>query len=317
MAVRRGRRRRRFLPALGGCGGGPRAALAALGALAWAAAGCDPDVGEGRFPDRVLTQPDATVGDADAGGPDGGAVGPLSGAWIQVVEWSTCVKIVDEIETRAYRVLAVQVSQQGARLRERRRLCELRLTPILGMATVVPQPLIDAHPELLVDSMLLSAAPRAPAGELLYHSGPEVQRFGIEFTDPLSEPMPTAAEPDDPRLVDAEQDGKPGATFHVGSQCSIHVAQREISVLRGRVVGPGRIEGGGVHHNEQAVFGSTKAICGQTFSTRSNQAAHRFALQRAEGFDDDGDGALSCAELRAHAAEVLAPLPADDARCLQ
>ena len=275
-------------------------------------AGCEPEPTDGVFPDRDVAQADANGGSDGTGGGDTVTAGGFSGQWAMVAEWSTCVKVVDELETRAWRLLLVDIEHANNRMSEKRTLCDLRLTPILGLPTVVPQPVIDAHPVMQVESVVLGGQGVGAA----YAGGSEVQRFGIEFpTDPLGEPMPTKLDIDDPRLVDVEEDGQPGATFHVGPSCSIHIAQREVSTLSGTLVAEGRFEGGGIHTTEQVVFSSTKAICGQTFSTRPNDVQNRFAMVRAGAFDDDGDGKVTCAELRAHGDEVLVALPADDARC--
>lgn len=271
--------------------------------------GCAPAVTDGVFADQDIAVPatgDATTSDIST------AASGLSGQWAMVAEWSTCVKVIDEIETRAWRLLLIDAVHSANGLRETRTLCELRLSPILGLATIVPQPLIDAHPKMEVESFVLGG----DAVGAVYQGGPEVQRFGINFTSPLTEPMPTKEQTDDPRLEDTENDGKPGATFTVGPSCAIHIAQREVSGLQGTIVAKGRIEGGGVHQTEQVVFGSTKAICGQAFSTRANDAHNRFVMVRAEAFDDDKDGKVTCAELRAHGEEIAPQPKANDASCL-
>lgn len=286
------------------------AALATAAWLSAGAAGCAPAATDGTFADQDVAA--ATGEDAAASDVTTAASG-LSGQWAMVAEWSTCVKVIDEIETRAWRLLKVDAVHSANGLLETRTLCELRLSPILGLATVVPQPLIDAHPQMKVESFVLGG----DAIGAVYQGGPEVQRFGINFTSPLTEPMPTKEQTDDPRLEDTENDGKPGATFTVGPSCAIHIAQREVSGLQGTIVAKGRIEGGGIHQTEQVVFGSTKAICGQAFSTRANDAHNRFVMVRAEAFDDDGNGDVTCAELRAHGEEIAAQSKANDASCVQ
>ncbi len=288
-------------------------ALAPL-ALATFLAACEPEPTGGVFPDLDSQVGGGSDGKADGagGGGDGGAgSSTLSGTWAQITEWSTCVKVADEIETRAWRLLRVELKQEGGKLHEKRTLCELRLTPIFGLMTVVPQPLIDAHPLMTVESVLVGQGEGAP-----YLGGPEIQQFGIAFKDIYGDPMPAKADVDDPRLVDSENDGKPGATFHVGPSCSIHIAQRESATLHGSVQADGSFRGGGVHLTEQTVFSSTKAICGSQFSTRANDGANSFVMVRAEAFDADKNGEVSCAELRAVGESIAKPMAADDKRCL-
>ena len=283
--------------------------LVTLGWLGASTSGCSPAATDGVFPDQDV----ALAATNDGGTADGAAAASgLTGQWAMVAEWSTCVTVIDEIETRAWRLLKVDTVHAANGLHEIRTLCELRLTPILGLATIVPQPLIDAHPQMKVESFVLGGDEVGA----VYQGGPEVQRFGINLTSPLTEAMPTKEQTDDPRLEDSENDGKPGATFTVGPSCAIHIAQREVSGLQGTIVAKGRIEGGGIHQTEQVVFGSTKAICGQSFSTRANDGHNRFVMIRAEGFDDDGDGNVTCAELRAHGDEIAPQSKANDASCV-
>lgn len=285
-------------------------AMTAVAALA-GPIGCAPEPTEGQFPDLDVVAP----GNKQDGGGSSDAIPAASGftgQWAMIAEWSTCVKVVDELETRAWRLLLVDVEHSDNRFSEKRQLCDLRLSPILGLATVVPKVVLDAHPVMQVESVILGGEDVGA----VYVGGHEIQFFGIEFpTDPLGEPMPTKADTADPRLVDTEQDGQPGATFTVGPSCAIHIAQREVSALSGKLVAEGRFEGGGVHTTEQTVFSSTKAICGQTFSTRPNDAHNRFLMVRAEAFDDDKNGTVTCEELRAHGDAILPALAADDSRC--
>ena len=76
----------------------------AVGMLAlWLlSAGCAPEPTEGKFDDRDVQLPDASGG---GGGGDASVASGLSGQWAMVAEWSTCVKVVDELETRAWRLL--------------------------------------------------------------------------------------------------------------------------------------------------------------------------------------------------------------------
>ena len=86
-------------------------------------------------------------------------------------------------------------------------------------------------------------------------------------------------------------------------------------------MGPGRIEGRGWHETSQAFLGGSSAFCSQAFPTPANQAASFFAMQRVDkeglGWDSDGDGDVSCAEIRAGfaAQPVVNWLAADNQRC--
>ena len=153
--------------------------------------------------------------------------------------------------------------------------------------------------------------------EVAYAGGIEAQLMGLSMSNPVYDEMPTKDQPSDPRLTDPEADGHPGATFVVGAGCELYVAQREVSTLAGRLVSVDRFEGTGVHATEQVVFGSSKAVCGQTFKTFSNTPHHRFVLQRMNvaAWDDDKSGAVDCTELIAHQTELVTWATPDDSRC--
>jgi hypothetical protein len=105
--------------------------------------------------------------------------------------------------------------------------------------------------------------------------------------------MPTAA--NDPGVTDCDGDGNPGATVQLtlplGARGDVYVAQRGRSVLRGRVVGAGRIEGTiDVPVFEQAVLGANPEFLRGAAATRARSDRSRFVLRRIA---DDA----TCAEL--------------------
>jgi len=282
-------------------------------ACALASSGCEPAPTDSPFPAQIR---DGGAISGDAATTDGTAItgaDPYSGAWALATDWSVCVTIGDRIETRSRKLLLVNLVRKGNRLLETRTLCQLQLTPIFSLKTVVPEPVLQAVGELAVESRLLGEG----SDELAYAGGIEAQLMGVKMINPIYDKMPAKNEPSDPRLTDPESDGKPGATFVVGSGCKLYVAQREVSTLAGRLVSPGRFEGTGVHATEQVIFGSSTAVCGQTFKTLSNTAHHRFVLQRMKvtAWDDDKNGEVDCKELIAHQTDLLTWATPDDTRC--
>ncbi|MCO4762222.1 MAG: hypothetical protein KC502_12000 [Myxococcales bacterium] len=273
---------------------------------------CEPAPTDGVFPDR---QTDA-AGSGDALAAADGVTptdDPFVGTWAMATDWSVCVTVGSRIETRSRKLLVVNMTRKGHRLFEERTVCQLGLTPIFGLKTVVPKAVLDSVGPLQVESRVVGEG----SVEVAYSSAPEAQLMGVKMVNPVYDPMPAKGDAADPRLTDPENDGKPGATFEVGGGCKLYVAQREVSSLMGRVVSPGRIEGGGVHATEQVVFGSSTAICGQPFATFSNTPHHRFVLQRlAKGqWDDNNNGQLDCAELVAHQGEFVTWRDPDNSRC--
>jgi hypothetical protein len=233
----------------------------------------------------------------------------FAGTWALATDWSTCVQLgSNAVELRSYKLLKVEVEAHGTTLRERRTLCAANNTPLLGQLTVLPQPLIDNMPLLELDSTVTGDA----KGDV-YHGGIEVQPIGVKLANPIHDAMPTS--PGDPRIVDHEADGNPGGTMQIGQICQLYVANRAISSLHGSFTAPGRIEGGGYHFTEQLVLGGSSAFCQQSFPTVSNHPHHAFVMQRASGWDSDGDGKVSCAEIVSRQAQFVQWRTPDNGRC--
>ncbi len=236
------------------------------------------------------------------------ASGGDDGVWAQATDWSTCVSIGDlKVELRTYKLLRVQVQTVGEFWREKRTICSIANTPLLGQTTVFPEKLVAALAPMTVDAALTAAG--------AYQSSFEAQLIGVKMESPLSDPMPLDA--NDPRVIDTDGDGKPGGTLLVGTLCEVYQANRARSMLKGTRGAAGRIEGGAVHSVSQVFLGGTSAFCTQPWPTLDNHAHHRFAMVKAlpAGLDADGNGDVSCAEIIAGQAKVMAWQPADDKRC--
>ncbi len=90
--------------------------------------------------------------------------------------------------------------------------------------------------------------------------------LGIEYEDPYNTPLPESIEPDDPRLVDADNDGKPGVTVFIdmfGSTEEIHIARREIFAFEAYLLENGNIEGVVHDDSEQLTIDATSFLLKQ------------------------------------------------------
>jgi len=87
--------------------------------------------------------------------------------------------------------------------------------------------------------------------------------LGIEYPDPYNTPLPETIETDDPRLVDADNDGKPGVTVFMamfGNEEDleeIQIARREIFKFGAYLKVDGNLEGVVHDRSEQLVIDST------------------------------------------------------------
>jgi hypothetical protein len=271
---------------------------------------CTPSLTSSPFPAQVA---DASAGgDASAGSDSTSGLGNLTGTWVLAADFSTCVDLGDMTETRARTLTKVTIIQNGQRLHEKREVCSIFSTPLLGLATVAPTETLKAVGTIAVESAVFGDGPGQG-----YQSGVDVQLFGIKMLDALTEPMATG--PDDPRVLDSDGDGHPGATFKLGNVCDLYIVQRSLSsatLVRGK---DGSFDGTGVRSNEQVVVGATSGLCQAGATTKVNNFSNKVRMVRVDGqglkLDADGDGQVSCAEILANEAKVVTWLDPDDSRC--
>jgi len=287
----------------------PRSHFLLFGIVAFLAACGDPGPAPSEFGDREVASA------VDVGGlpTDVSATATAqSGQWGLATDWSNCVHFgTSTFELRTYKLALVQMVQDGTFLRETRQVCSIVNTPLLGQQTNFPPAVVASIPPVQTVSALGGTAVGAS-----YVGGLDVQVFGVQLTDPAFDPMPIG--PGDPRLIDVDADGKPGATLLVGKMCEIYVAIRAMAQVTGTMVNPGHIEGGGIQDTTQATLGGTSAFCTQTYNTTPNHSHNRFVLHRLVdlGIDSDGNGTVDCGELQAGQAKLITWRPADNSRCL-
>ncbi len=241
------------------------------------------------------------------------ATADLSGTWVLVTDWSTCVAIGDEIELRNYELSRIQIVQTGVQLRETREDCSIANTPLLGMTTVVPPAAVASANPMYSTSFVPAQGVGAP-----YIGGVEVQTWGLKLANPETDAMP--ADANDPRVVDSDNDGHPGVTLKVGGVCDLYAVQRAIMVRSGSIQADGTISGEAARHVVQVPLGASQGFCAQPFSTVSNQTNNHWQLLRVDrqglDLDIDGDGTVTCDEIVQNQA-VFHPtwVDPDDTRC--
>ncbi len=289
------------------------AALATLlgaGALAVGCGEIAPEPGE--F-DAVYRDGSSDLpGDATASGGDASGES-ATGTWAMATDWSTCVHIGEaRFELRTYKLVRVEVEEVGPVWRERRTVCSVVNTALLGQITVFSPAVIQSY----VEQTVLSTFSGHGKGQI-YNGGLDIQLLGVKLTEPATDAMPSG--PGDPRVVDSDGDGKPGGTLLVGQLCQVYAANRALSQVHGQWVGPQRIEGGAVHVTNQVALASSSSFCETAFPTLPNQPHNVFALQRVDGaglnLDSNGDGNVTCAEIIAQQTQLITWRPADATRC--
>jgi len=266
---------------------------------------CQPDLTAGNFPALL---PDAQGDGAMLDSAATPASNNMTGTWVLASDWSTCVSLGDRIESRSYTLTRVDMQQTGYRLLEKREVCSVATTPLLGLVTVVPPAALASGNPIFVQSTLLGAG---------YAGGVEAQLWGVKMQDPTADPMPT--QNTDVRIYDADNDGHPGVTMHVGTACDLYVAQRALSAVTAERQPGGSYAGGAVRINEQFVLGATKGFCETPYTMQSNDALNKARLVRVDhvGLDLDAnrDGTVDCGEILEHQEAIIHWTPPDDTRC--
>lgn len=274
--------------------------LAALLLLA-----CQPTPTPGLFP-ALSADAHGDVAQGDySGGP---ASNSMTGTWAIAADWSNCVDLGYKIESRSYTLTRVDIQQSGYRLLEKREVCSVVTTPLLGLGTVVPPAAVASGNPIFVQSTILGGG---------YSGGVEAQVWGVKMQDPLADPMPT--QKSDVRLFDADDDGQPGVTLHVGSACDLYVAQRALSSFSGERQPDGAFSGSALRLTEQFVLGATKGFCETPYAISTNNAMNKVRLVRVDkqGLDLDAndDGVVDCDEIGMAQPRIVTWTTPDDVRC--
>jgi hypothetical protein len=293
------------------------APLATLSIAMVAAPACTIEApSDSRFGPQEIEAPDAggEVGDLDRSGAQ--PVADLSGTWLLYSEVSTCVDIFEPEELLQRAVYLVEANHDAPPLvDETLRACEILLSPVLGMETTVTPALLSSTYPVVAPS---GAATGASVGAG-YTSGTVVELWGLAMDDPLREPFPT--EPDDPRIVDLDGDGKPATSLPVGGSCETFIAQRSLVRFQGSFVAPDEIAGTVFSKPEELVVGATQSLCATRFALAPNFPRNRFRRIRVDGrggaidLDTDRDGEITCAEALPAARELFESRPLDHASC--
>lgn len=203
----------------------------------------------------------------------------LAGTWALEMVIATVSKapVFGEVRSASRSRLLVTIAPDGeGGWTQRQKLCRTQMeggTPLAR--TVLP----DAWRVTMEDrSYPLDLV--ASGGSWLYRADTGVQVVGY---DPERGDLPKRAA--EPHVLDADRDGKPGATVLVEvpgfGRAEVYVATRGHSQLEGRLVAPDRIEGRVLLvEQRQATIGASHKVFDFTPENRPDPARSSFALWR-------------------------------------
>lgn len=211
----------------------------------------------------------------------------------------------------------VRVEQQGDQVTSTFELCDIQMPSVNVVLIGESRTWVD--PSFVAAMNETDGAPLTMSIELDGSFAPDVaslppSQLGVELAND-SDAMPTSG--DDPRVRDADGDGHPGVTVHNSTQGDQYTATRtRMRTMTGQVVGSDAIDGAQTATTESAIFNGGSGGLSPVITPKSSP----FHMRRVDGRNGapniaprDGDSSgVSCADVRAYAAELQAAAPGPD-----
>ncbi|MEM7678827.1 MAG: hypothetical protein AAF449_22825 [Myxococcota bacterium] len=191
-------------------------------------------------------------GDDENGTPTPSEPGLINGQWASLRVSSQCF----DGPLGSDRVLFTWLSRHSILQNETSNritteICNVTLTPYRGSSSTYPAAAVEGFD---VDNVFIEDG-RAEGASFSF--GPQTILLGwTPSGNPVSEPLPT--EDTDPRLVDADDDGNPGATLGISGliEGNVYIANRNVVRATGTVVSADRITGTTTTEASQRIVGA-------------------------------------------------------------
>jgi hypothetical protein len=191
-------------------------------------------------------------------------------------------------------VSLVEISREDGALMQNHRVCDFRVLEDTAMIKMV-------FPEKFIAALAKHSYPiqlEKDAQGWSYRADLGMERIGYRDNG-TDEKLP--AKIDDAAVFDWDGDGHPGATLKLSVPLlpagELYIVQRGQSVLKGRIVQPGRIEGGlEVRHFDQRVLGARPGFLAKSPHIEPNAKESRFSLSQVAADS-------TCESLRARSAK--------------
>jgi hypothetical protein len=203
-----------------------------------------------------------------------------AGVWAQkLIQTSLSnVAIVGEVETVTTTYLRTTIERNGDSLSMSMDACESTADSDTSLIqTEFPKAFLET---LGVASRPVELVESEEGWRLIVPRHCDVR--GAELRSPAYETLPTSS--DDPRVTDADDDGKPGVTIEVEGivDGKMYIVHRACDRFRGRFVSSDRIEGRVEWEADQEVLGSTSLFLRKRPETRAHSDAskNRFTMVR-------------------------------------
>jgi hypothetical protein len=237
------------------------------------------------------------------------SVTDLSGTWVLETIGAQTVTVMayaNPFRLKSIGVILVQVTQTGSDVAVAGHYCDRVQNDDSTNPAKVVVPEAWAHTPFPIQRSGTFADNGSGQLELVLPTAIEVA--GANLADPACDALPS--DPNDPRVVDIDNDGFPGLTvnltgsFVAGSLMSV---QRQATTLHGVAVAADRIEGGLTYESDQSVLESDPASIKSLYLASKSSAdpavcASSFVMVKVSAADA---GAVDCDWVRANEAALL------------
>lgn len=192
---------------------------------------------------------------ATGGTAAGGAGGSFSGTWALELVMTTLTDTgISTVEAPNTTIARVAQIQEGSSLTITATTCDLAFGDGSGgISIIVPDAFVAAMPVEVIDAEVTSSSLHVPTFW-------EVR--SVELATPESDPLPT--DPDDPRVLDWDEDGHPGLTLTVASSIpglsgDVYLIQRNWIELTSTSATTDRIDGTVAWGMDQVILDATSS----------------------------------------------------------
>jgi len=207
----------------------------------------------------------------------------LEGEWaqIQVHASQSSLPVVGRINSTTTSYLHLRVRQQGNTLRLAITPCAVQVdTGVSTVRTIIPQAFLDA-----IGTTHTIARLEKVGQNWVWDQAPTISVTGAVLDNLWRDVLPESE--DDPRVFDADSDGRPGVTVHIRGliEGSIFLVQRSWTALKGEVNGD-TITGLVRWNTSQKVLGATSIFLRSETETRPHpdpQKSHFFMRRITTG----------------------------------
>jgi len=189
----------------------------------------------------------------------------VAGTWAQIQIQTSIASIpfAGEVVSHTMAILRVVIEQDSRRLKISSTPCHIAVDSEIDIVrTVVPSAMIKA-----IGTQEFKARLKPGNAGWVYYQPPVMQTLGVNLADKWKDTMPIS--PNDPRLIDADADGKPDVTIRIEDiiDSAIYIAQRSWSRLEG-IITSDRIKGSLTWQTDQAVLDATSSMLSNSPQTR-------------------------------------------------